>query len=30
MTSESGDSHVPPAGIDRFAIGMTFGVLLDL
>ena len=30
MTSESGESHVPPAGIDRFAIGMTFGVLLDL
>jgi len=29
-TGESGESHVPPAGIDRFGIGMTFGVLLDL
>jgi hypothetical protein len=29
-TTESGEGHVPPAGIDRFAIGMTFGILLDL
>ncbi len=29
-TGAGGEGHAPPAGIDRFAIGMTFGILLDL
>jgi len=30
VTGPGPDGNVPPAGIDRFAIGMTFGILLDL
>lgn len=29
-TSESGESNMPPAGIDRFGFGLTVGVLVDL